>query len=47
MPQTREQIDLLRLLGVRNALVVITKTDLVDDDKLVIVEDEARELVAG
>ena len=47
MPQTREHFDICRLLGVRNGLVVITKSDLVDEDMLVLVEDEARELVAG
>src|SRR6187549_3934354 len=40
MPQTREHFDICRLLGVSNGLVVITKTDLVD-------EDDARELIAG
>jgi selenocysteine-specific elongation factor len=47
MPQTREHFDICRLLGVRNGLVVITKRDLVDDEMLVLVEDEARELTAG
>ncbi len=47
MPQTREHFDICRLLGVRNGLVVITKKDLVDEEMLVLVEDEARELVAG
>ncbi|HKY43168.1 MAG TPA: selenocysteine-specific translation elongation factor [Pyrinomonadaceae bacterium] len=47
MPQTREHFDICRLLGVRNGLVVITKQDLVDEEMLVLVEDEARELIAG
>ncbi len=47
MPQTREHFDICRLLGVRNGLIVITKKDLVDEEMLVLVEDEARELVAG
>src|SRR5215213_9416531 len=47
MPQTREHFDICRLLGVRNGLVVITKKDLVDEEMLVLVEDEARELVNG
>ena len=47
MPQTREHFDICRLLGVRNGLVVITKTDLVDEEMLALVEDEARELVTG
>lgn len=47
MPQTREHFDICRLLGVRNGLIVITKKDLVDEEMLALVEDEARELVAG
>ena len=47
MPQTREHFDICRLLGVRNGLIVITKSDLVEPDMLPLVEAEARELVAG
>ena len=47
MPQTREHFDICRLLGVRNGLVVITKRDLVDEEMIELVEDEARELVTG
>jgi selenocysteine-specific elongation factor len=47
MPQTREHFDICRLLDVRNGLVVITKTDLVDEEMLALVEDDARELIAG
>jgi selenocysteine-specific elongation factor len=47
MPQTREHFDICRLLGVGNGLVVITKSDLVDEEMLALVEEEARELVTG
>jgi selenocysteine-specific elongation factor len=47
MPQTREHFDICRLLNIRTGLVVITKTDLVDDEMLILVEEEARELVRG
>jgi selenocysteine-specific elongation factor len=47
MPQTREHFDICRLLGVRNGLIVITKSDLVENEMLSLVETEARELVAG
>jgi selenocysteine-specific elongation factor len=47
MPQTREHFDICRLLGVRNGLIVITKSDLVEEELLPLVEDEARSLVAG
>ena len=47
MPQTREHFDICRLLGVRNGLIVITKSDLVENEMLSLVEAEAREMVAG
>lgn len=47
MPQTREHFDICRLLGVSTGLVVITKTDLVEDELLELVKAEAEELVAG
>jgi selenocysteine-specific elongation factor len=47
MPQTREHFDICRLLNVRKGLVVITKTDLVEDELLTLVRAEAEELVAG
>src|ERR1700741_2506844 len=47
MPQTREHFDICRLLDIRTGLVVISKTDLVDDEMLVLVEEEARELALG
>ncbi len=34
MPQTREHLDILRFLNVRSTLVVVTKSDLLDDDAL-------------
>lgn len=47
MPQTREHFDICRLLGVRNGLIAITKSDLVEEEMLALVEAEAREMVAG
>src|SRR3984893_10208959 len=47
MPQTREHFDICRLLGVRRGLIVITKTDLVEEELLPLVRAEAEELVAG
>jgi selenocysteine-specific elongation factor len=47
MPQTREHFDIAKLLGVRNGLVVITKTDMVDEEVLELVRAETEELVAG
>src|SRR4026209_1341801 len=47
MPQTREHFEICRLLGVREGLVVITKTDLVEEELLSLVRADAEELVAG
>src|ERR671938_603363 len=47
MPQTREHFDICRLLGVQSGLVVLTKSDAVDEELLELVRLEASELVAG
>src|SRR6185503_12971554 len=47
MPQTREHFDICRLLGVNHGLIVITKSDLVEEEMLSLVRDEVEELVAG
>ncbi len=47
MPQTLEHLQILQLLEIRRGILVINKTDLVEDDWLDIVEEEIREQVAG
>jgi selenocysteine-specific elongation factor len=47
MPQTREHFDICRLLGVKAGLIIVTKTDMVDEDLLELVQMEAAELAAG
>ena len=47
MPQTREHLALLEMLGVRRGAIAITKCDLVDDEHLGMVDLEVAELVAG
>src|SRR5260370_37988924 len=47
MPQTREHLEILRLLGLRQGLVALTKCDLVDETTREVVELEIRELVKG
>ena len=47
MPQTREHLDICRLLKVKRGLVVITKIDLVDHDLLELVKEEVTEIVKG
>ena len=44
MPQTREHLGILNLLGVPRGIVVITKADMVEPDWLELVEEELREL---
>src|SRR6185369_11954792 len=43
MPQTREHLDICRLLGVDTGVVAITKCDLVDEETLELVKLEAAE----
>ena len=46
MPQTREHLDIVRLLGVDQMVVALTKSDLVEDEWLALVEEEVSEAVA-
>ncbi|MEG1604021.1 MAG: selenocysteine-specific translation elongation factor, partial [Cloacibacillus sp.] len=46
MPQTREHLSILSLLGIKNGLTVINKTDLVDEEMLELAVDDARTLLA-
>ena len=45
MPQTREHLAVLELLGVRHGVIAITKCDLADDEQLELVDLEVAELV--
>lgn len=47
MPQTKEHLQILRLLGVEHGIIVITKIDVVDLELRELVEAEVEELVAG
>src|SRR5437763_8661125 len=47
MPQTREHLAILDLLGVRSGVVALTKRDLVEPDWLDLVEAEVEETLAG
>ena len=46
MPQTREHLEIMDLLGVRTGLTVITKTDLVAPEYVDLVRTEIAELTA-
>jgi selenocysteine-specific elongation factor len=47
MPQTREHLDILRLLGVKSGIVALTKRDMVEQEWLELVTEEVRDFVAG
>lgn len=43
MPQTREHLDIIELLGVNKGIIVVSKIDLVDEEWLMLVEDDIRQ----
>jgi selenocysteine-specific elongation factor len=45
MPQTREHMDILRLLGVSRGIVVLTKIDMVDEEWMELVRDDISEYI--
>ena len=47
MPQTREHLDILGLLGVRHGVVALTRADLVDPELAELAEEDIRELLEG
>ena len=47
MPQTREHLGILNLLGVSRGIVVLTKADLVEEEWLALVMEELGDLFAG
>ena len=47
MPQTREHMDILGLLGIKKSILVIYKCDLVDEEWLELVEEEIQEELEG
>jgi len=46
MPQTKEHIDILRLLGVKFGIVVLTKIDMVDAEWLELISEDVREYLS-
>ena len=42
MPQTREHVEILDVLGVTRLVVALTKIDLVDEETLMLAEEEIR-----
>ena len=45
MLQTREHLDIVKLLGIRNGLFIITKIDLVENEWVNLVEEELKNLL--
>lgn len=45
MPQTKEHLDICRLLKVKNGLIVLTKIDLVEREFLELVKEEVKEII--
>ena len=46
MPQTREHFEIVTLLGVKQAVFALTKSDMVDRDQVEAVREEVREFLA-
>lgn len=47
MPQTKEHVDILGLLGIEKSIIVLNKCDLVDEEWLELVEEEVKEELEG
>ena len=47
MPQTREHLTIMQVLGLQHGLVAVTKIDLVDRDLRELVREEVRETLKG
>ena len=47
MPQTREHMDILHLLGIEKSIIVLNKCDIVEEDWMELVEEEVKEELEG
>ncbi len=47
MPQTREHMDILNLLGIEKSIIVLNKCDIVDEEWIELVEEEVKEELEG
>lgn len=47
MPQTREHMDILNLLGIEKSIIVLNKCDIVDEEWLELVEEEVKDELEG
>ena len=46
-PQTREHFEILQALGIDDGIIAITKTDMVDEEWLELVQEDIRDYVEG
>ncbi|WP_430883066.1 selenocysteine-specific translation elongation factor [Fusibacter sp. JL216-2] len=47
MPQTQEHLDILNMLEVKRGIVVLTKSDLVDEEMIELVQEDVKEHLVG
>lgn len=47
MPQSREHLDILNLLGLKHGILVVTKVDMVDDEWLELIIEDIKDEVRG
>jgi len=47
MPQTKEHYEILQLLNVKKGIIVLTKTDLVDEEWLLLIKEDINEYFMG
>lgn len=47
MPQTREHLDILKLLQIKQGIIVISKIDLVEEDWVELVIEDVKDVVRG
>ena len=47
MPQTKEHLSILQLLGIKSGFIVLTKADLVDEEWLELVKEDVENTVKG
>jgi len=47
MPQTREHMEICTLLGIKHGLVALTKTDMIDEEWLELVQEDIHDFIEG
>jgi len=47
MPQTKEHLQIMNMLGINHGLIVLSKADAVDEELLELAEEEMRDFVEG